>query len=89
MLVTRTRQVGIALAVIALANTALVLATLPRPPRLSAWMTLIVCGGGLTLAYHENTAAFHRSVSAWEAVRIVLGLFLVLAAVISVQLLWR
>jgi hypothetical protein len=86
---TRAKQARIALGVIALANVALILATLPRPSRLSEWLALIVCSSTMLLAYRESPADFHRSVSAKEAARILLTLFVGLGVLISVQLLLR
>jgi multisubunit Na+/H+ antiporter MnhB subunit len=60
--------------VVGLANVVLIVATLPRPPKLTGMVTFVVCGGSVLLAYREDPASFHREVSRTEALRVILAL---------------
>jgi hypothetical protein len=62
-----TKRARIALYAVAAANVVLIVATLPRPPALTGWGTLIVCGGSVWLAYRENPAKFHERVGGRQA----------------------
>jgi uncharacterized membrane protein len=87
---TWTRPARIPLYLVAAANLAVVAVTWPAVPRTPVNIgTLVVCGGGVLLAYRDNPARFHRPVGRGEAVRALMVPVVIVGIAFALSILAR